>query len=94
MAPCMLMGVVSWQFCFLSKLEGEIERERVRERTQVHNGNRDMSVCVREAVLAGNERSGTKEGVVEAHLHAGDGTDGNGVVPISQMQLALGPPAS
>ena len=60
--------------------------------SELENGRRlttgtGTSVCGgARGFLAGNERDGAEECVVDAHLQAGDGADGNGVVAIGEVQ--------
>ncbi len=82
MEPCMLMGVVSLQSALLEQLKREVERQRVRERAQIHDRNRHIRLHLARGFLTGDERNGTEECVVDADLQARDRTDGNRIVAI------------
>ena len=69
----------------LEQLEGEVERERVGERAQVHHRHGHIGLHLARGFLPGNQRDRAQERVVDAHLHAGDGADGNRVVAIGQL---------
>ena len=91
MAPCMLMGVVSWQPPFFSNWKVKSNESELENGPQIDHRHRHFGLHLARGFLSGNQRHRAEERVVDAHLHAGDGADGNRIVAIDQLQHRIGP---